>query len=210
MGMENGSGLTGVLLKIVRPYLAEIVEVASRLVELGWAKKNAGNFSIRVKGHLLTKITGARMKDIARDPLPFICLVKPAKSRADYTVLPDDVKPTEEIYAHIIGQNKLVRYRKRDCALLHTHPLHVVRLTQLHPDDTCLENELSTPAIPVGLIPPLPAGSIELARRTGEKLKRHRAVVWSRHGVIASGINLLRALKIIEQIDRAAARVLGR
>ncbi len=206
--MQKHFELTTSIISPIRPHILQIIKVAQRLVKLHWAKKNAGNFSIRIKGHILTKITGATMKTIASNPLPFICLVKPAKTGTGYTVLPEGVRPTEEISAHIIGQRTLLRYRKKEKALLHTHPANLVRITEIVTNPVQLQKQLSRQSIPLSVIPPLPPGSMELAVHTGKELRKHRAVVWARHGIIASGETLTRALRTIEQIDRAAQRTL--
>ncbi len=204
------------LKKLSRSYRKQIALVARRLNAHRWAEKNAGNFSLRLKEGLLTKISGAQMKNIARTPLPYLCFVKPAKTGFRYSVLPETALPTSEIFAHIASQRTLATCRPGDRALLHTHPTELVRLSRRYPEPQKLLTALLARAKPgsaprsITAIPMLPHGSIAIARATARRLKTHRLVIWPNHGVIAAGKNLLQALKLIEKVNRLAALALKR
>lgn len=198
--------------KIARPYLPALARTAARVAALGWAEKNAGNFSIRVEDYLLTKITGVSMQQVAREPRPSICIVQPQKVGWRYRVLPFGVKPTEELPTHILGQRVLKRFRPAETVLFHTHPSDTVRLTALFPHPKTLRWKLTPflkkfPGV-VTALPFLEPGSYSLARATARALKNYRLIIWVNHGVIASGKTLQETLRLIQQLNALAQKTL--
>lgn len=185
--------------------------MCEQLVFLGWAEANAGNFSIRTDDAFITKITGAKMKEIVRNPLKYLCFVRPIKGWK-YEVLPENATPTKEIFAHILGQRTLMRSRPQEKTLLHTHPVELVSLSNQYPRPKDLLQEIFSKLghrRRLGIITAVeyaPEGSILLARRTGRALKKARLVIWSQHGVIASGKTLSQALGLIMTVNKVAAR----
>ncbi|NPV13884.1 hypothetical protein HPY86_03005 [candidate division WOR-3 bacterium] len=198
--------------KITQRYLPALTRTASRVVALGWAEKNAGNFSIRIEDYLLTKITGGSMQQVAREPRSSICIVQPQKVGWRYRVLPSGVKPTKELPTHILGQRILKRFRPAEIVLFHTHPSDIVRLTTLFPQPRTLLRKL-TPFIKnfpdvVTALPFLKPGSHSLARATARALKNYRLIIWVNHGVIASGKTLQETLRLIQQLNAVAQKIL--
>ncbi|MCR4423627.1 MAG: class II aldolase/adducin family protein [candidate division WOR-3 bacterium] len=198
--------------KIVQRYIPALARTAARLSASGWAEKNAGNFSIRINEYLLTKITGYSMSQIARDPFPYICLVKPNKVGFRYRVSPPGVKPTEELPTHILGQRILTAFRPQEIVLLHTHPTEIVHLTRIFPHPRTLLQKLTAldGKIPGGfaVVPFLKPGSISLARATARALKTNRLVIWINHGAIASGKTLFEAFRLIWQFNNLTRKLL--
>jgi ribulose-5-phosphate 4-epimerase/fuculose-1-phosphate aldolase len=194
----------------VQPYRKGIARVAQAVFSLGWAEANAGNFSYRILGGLLTKTAGAKMGEIAKDPLPYICVVFPVNGFR-YKVLPENRKPTSEILAHLAGQRTLMRHRPEERVLLHTHPTELVRLsTQYSSPKGLLEQIFSQRKgrdwrTIVSAVKAAPPGSVLLARRTGLALKKSRLVIWPGHGVIASGRTLFQALRLIKAVNEIVA-----
>jgi len=199
------------LARCARAYLKGIKQVSEQLVSLGWAEANAGNFSIRTDDGLITKISGARMKEVARNPLKYVCLVKEING-FKYEVLPKKTVPTKEIFAHILGQRTLKRFRSEEKVLLHTHPFQLVSLSNQYPRPVELLREIFLRfrcrrlLRIITAVEYAPEGSILLARRTGRGLKNARLVIWPKHGVIASGRTLSQALSLIMTVNRVAAR----
>ncbi|MEO0050306.1 MAG: class II aldolase/adducin family protein [candidate division WOR-3 bacterium] len=198
------------LARSARPYLKGIARVSKQLVSLGWAEANAGNFSIRTGDGLITKITGAEMRAIAKNPLRYLCFVRPIKGWG-YEVLPARATPTKEIFAHILGQRALMRFRPEDKVLLHTHPVKLISLSNQYPRPEQLLEEIFSRfrcrrlLSIITAVEYAPEGSTLLARRTGRALKKARLVIWSKHGVIASGKTLSQALRLIITVNKVAA-----
>ncbi len=198
--------------KVIQRYLPVLKRTASRVAALGWAKQNAGNFSIRIEDYLLTKITGVSMQQVAREPHSSICIVQPQKVGWRYRVLPSGVKPTKELPTHILGQRVLKRFRPAETVLFHTHPSDTVRLTALFPHPRTLLRKL-TPFLKKlpGVVTALPffePGSYSLARATARALKNYRLIIWVNHGVIVSGKTLPETLRLIQQLNAVAQKTL--
>lgn len=200
--------------KTIEPYLPTIARIAYRLSTAGWAEKNAGNFSIKIGDLLLTKIAGAQMKRIANEPLPHFCLVQPEKNGFRYRVFPPRVKPTSELVTHLLGQKTLSKFRPKDIALLHTHPVDIVRLTHLHPQPRALLEGISliddTIKDTVAVLPFLKPGSLALTRATARALRKNQLIIWVNHGVIASGRMLFASFRLIQRLNRLARKLLPR
>lgn len=199
--------------KTIKPYLSPIARIAYRLSAVGWAEKNAGNFSIKIGDLLLTKIAGSPMKRIACRPLPYLCLVQPEKNGFHYRVFPPGAKPTKELATHLLGQKTLSKFRPKDIALLHTHPVDIVRLTHFYPQSRTLLKVISllddTIKNTVAVLPFLKPGSPALARATARALKKSQLIIWVGHGVIASGKTLFTSLRLIQRLNRLARKLLS-
>jgi len=215
------------------PLLEHITFVAWELNRLGWAEANAGNLSWRLdpdpdgaaggeespldppvpelgSQRLLVSGTGTRMRQLASDPLAGLCLVS-LNPAGDGFRASGPVAPTSELGAHLAGHARLLACRPADRALLHTHPTHLVALTLLYPEPGSLlallarmHTEAATLGRDIAVVTALPPGSRQLADATGRALAEHRGVVWSRHGMVASGPDFESCLDLIQLGDRAA------
>lgn len=189
--------------------IRQISEVAGLLHRLKWAPSHAGNFSLRLGQVLLTKISGARMKQIYHNPLPYLCLIYPAHTGCRFTVIPPDASPTEEICAHILSQRIIAQYRPQEKWVLHSHPKAIIKFSLKHTPDKVISVLKRQRALTVSVIPFFPAGSTELARATAKAFRDTRVIIWCGHGAIASGKTLRSAFERIravnEQIRKVAA-----
>jgi 23S rRNA (guanosine2251-2'-O)-methyltransferase len=213
------------------PALDSIASTAAELHRLGWAEANAGNLSIRLgnaadlsgtrvalseplpalRGHaLLVSVAGARMRDIAKDPLAGLCLVRMGSNGSWYEVV-GSRRPTSELPVHLAAQQVLAKRRPQDPALLHSHPPQVSALTLVYPEPETLvsvlvraHSEMSSLRGRLQMLPFFPPGSAALARATAAALAGHSGVVWSRHGMVASGQGLAECLDLMQFCEKAA------
>jgi len=60
--------------------------------------------------------------------------------------------------------------------------------------------------VPRGLawVPYEQPGSMELARASIKDLKNHRFMLWERHGVLATGTNILEVFDAVDTLNKAA------
>ncbi|MEO0082441.1 MAG: TrmH family RNA methyltransferase [candidate division WOR-3 bacterium] len=220
-----------VLCRIAAPFLAEISVIAQQLVNKGWAEANAGNFSFRVSGvpefpgsyrqlpytltelgnwALLTKKAGVRMGELADAPLGGLCLVRLNQTGNAYCVLDDEV-PTSELPSHLAAHSVLNKIRPEHTRLLHTHPTALVALSLLYPEPESLVAllirslaEVRQLAHDIVALPFIEPGTVNLGNATARAFGRASAVIWPRHGMIASGRVLAEAMDLIEVCDKAA------
>lgn len=225
--------------------LQQIAEVAGLISGRGWAERNAGNISIDVtdKGDLLelpsagrdvtievdnpelagrcylVTATGARFRDIAKQPDHHVVLVRISDDLAGYRIFggageTTAALTTSEFPSHLGIHSHLLRTDPTKKAVLHTHPDHLVALTHvprylsteslnrllwsMHPEMKVVMPE------GVGIVPYRPPGSEELARATVETLHNHRMVLWEKHGCIAVGRDLFEAYDLIDTAEKSA------
>jgi rhamnulose-1-phosphate aldolase len=224
----------------------EIAEVASYLWQKGWAERNAGNISINVTNYfsddLLTELnikqeklcrpypalgskiilvsgTGSRMRDLARTPQKYCCLVVIEKDGKSYRLISycentNDLKPTSELPTHLAIHEMFTQTYKNGKVILHTHVNELIALTHIeefnneetlnhllwsmHPESIILNPE------GVGLVPYAVTGSEQLAIETLKALKNHTVVIWEKHGTLAIGDSLTNAYDSIDIVAKSA------
>ncbi|MCX6166251.1 MAG: class II aldolase/adducin family protein, partial [Ignavibacteriae bacterium] len=148
--------------KSVLSLLSEVKQISRLLQEKGWAEANAGNFSVNITelfknisfkfeksngihtkniykflncNYILVSRSGSKMRDIAKNPLPELCLLYINRLGKIYYNIPlDDNKnkrPTSELHTHLEIQNLLSEKKSDDKVVIHTHPAEVIALTQI-------------------------------------------------------------------------------
>ncbi|OYD16539.1 hypothetical protein CH330_02595 [candidate division WOR-3 bacterium JGI_Cruoil_03_51_56] len=219
------------LTEVATPYLAEIAAVAEELDRKGWAEANAGNLSFRLNDiplfpgketrlsdsfpqfsqtSLLITAAGVRMRDLARNPLSGLCLVRFNNDGTAFRTLGNPV-PTSELPAHIAAHSTLMRKQPCHPALVHTHPTALIALTLLQPEPESLlsllgrsHSEMALFRDKLTMLPFLEPGSENLAKTTGKALEKYSGIIWPRHGMVASGTDFNAALDLIQICDKAA------
>jgi len=206
---------------------SDVKRIAGLLTERGWAEANSGNFSVNVtdfcrgekfsfqgkraklprkyeylkNSFILISSSGSRMRDIAINPIPYICLIYIDGSANHYHNIRADnyngKKPSSEFLAHIEIHNRLNKNKSEEKVVLHAHPAELTALTHL--DKFNNEENLNKLFISIqpetskifpegiGFIPFLNSGSEKLARKTGKKFKKKKIVLWEKHGCISAG-----------------------
>jgi len=213
----NAKAVETQLRKAAAPYLDDISVVATEVSRRGWAEANAGNISVRlgagpILGTLLVKRASIRMRDLARDPVDGLCLLRFGAGDRSYSVLPKGTKPSSELPTHVAVHDMLARFRHHDRVVVHTHPTALISLTHRFPNPRQLIRILLSmhTEAPVLLqdrltaVPFLPPGSSSLGRATASALERYSAVIWPGHGMIAVGRSAAAALDFIELVEKTA------
>jgi rhamnulose-1-phosphate aldolase len=220
----------------------QLRETAGFLWEKGWAEGSAGNISVdvtdpslfnRVYDHaadfelntshpvlerhiFLITASGARMRQVMVDPLPFTGLIAVNDHGSSCRALSfggdRPFHPSSELSVHLAVHAVLPDLQVPGRAVVHGHAHELTALTYL--DEYANEknmNELLRSIHPemlmflpegLGLVPFSGSGSEDLARRTAEKFLSHRVVLWEKHGCIAAGDDLRLAF---DKMDIAAA-----
>ena len=153
-----------------------VAEVAGYLWERGWAERNGGNISINVTG-------------LCADA---VCELPAHLSVHDY----------------LIGAGRLER------AVVHTHPIELVAMTH-NPEFLGKDvlTRLLWSMIPetrafcpkgLGIVPYTLPGSQELADRTIALLDDYDVVMWTKHGALAIGTDLIEAFDQIDVLSKSA------
>jgi rhamnulose-1-phosphate aldolase len=121
---------------------------------------------------------------------------------------------TSELPAHLEVQGFLRKSASPYSAVLHTHPTHLIALTQIK--SLAREDALNQllwsmhpevkVVIPegVGFAPYRCPGSDELAAATAEALRDRRLCLWENHGCVAVGRDVVEAFDLIDTANKAA------
>ncbi len=167
----------------------------------------------------IVKVAGARMRDVARNPKKHLLLISIAQDYSGYMVLwggeGSASQPTSEFISHL----KIHQYLRRNglplTTFLHTHPPHLIALTQnekylqedpinhllntMHPEvNICIPDG-------VGIAPYRCPGSEELADVTVTALQKHRVILWEKHGCAAVAKDISEAFDLIDVVEKAAS-----
>jgi rhamnulose-1-phosphate aldolase len=226
----------------LRDIFVQIKETAGYLWEKGWAEGSAGNMSVDITDldrftgvfdhlphHGLSKpypelsrhvflitATGARMRDVEKDPVPATGLIGINSNGDAYRLISagesdQAFNPSSELATHMAIHAILARHHAPDKAVVHAHAHELAALTYLDEyTDEKMINELLWSMHPemvmflpkgIGFIPFSLSGDEDLARLTAEKLLSRNVVLWEKHGCIASGTDLPSAF---DSIDIAA------
>jgi rhamnulose-1-phosphate aldolase len=164
--------------------------------------------------HFLVTGTGKRMRDIIHDLEGNIGLIRILPGGEAYTCLWGVPRVTSEFPAHTAIHQMLLAERPDHRAIVHTHPPGLAALTHLAQfrDAEALSNVLFRmhPETnyflhkQLAYLPYRVPGSVELGRATAEVLRTCKATLWDKHGVVAVGETMSRALDWIEILEKAA------
>ena len=204
----------------LKPLIREAARIARILWERGWAERNAGNISVNLgRGCFLITVTGSRMRDLAEDPVPFLCKVETEKEGGARKVFALKqsviVKPTSELDSHLAIHRMIEERGSAERAIIHAHPTELIALTLVREfqDEAALNRIL--PAMyaecaefltrGVGYLPYRISGNREIAEATLQKFKERDIVLWGKHGVMAAGKSLDDAFDRIDMLNKAAA-----
>lgn len=161
---------------------------------------------------VFTTATGSYFIDIHNAPESKFCVCQISDKGSAYRVVWGGLKPTSELCGHLMSLGEL---KKRDSgrAVYHCHPANVVALTYVMPQsdksfsEALWESETECAFVfpeGVGIVPFFVPGSLELASATAEKIKDFNAVIWSFHGLFASGESIASAFGLAHAIEKAA------
>jgi rhamnulose-1-phosphate aldolase len=222
----------------------EMAEVGSLLWARGWAERNAGNLSVDVTELVPSEepdperrvevpgaiaqpelagrcffitATGARLRELADGGDRRLLLVRIEERLDGYRILwgrEGTNLATSEFPAHLEVHALLRRNASSWRAVLHTHPTHLIALTQI--ESLAREDALNQllwsmhPEVEVflpegvGFAPYRCPGSTELAAATVEALRDHRLCLWEKHGCVSVGRDIVEAFDLIDTANKAA------
>lgn len=162
--------------------------------------------------YIFTTVSGSLFIDIGNAPETKFCICEISAIGDAYRVVWGGIKPTSEICGHLLSL-AILKNRSANRAVYHCHPANTVALTYILSNndktvsEALWESETECAFVfpeGVGVIPFYVPGSIGLAKATAEKLKEYNAVIWSFHGVFATGESFSSAFGLAHAIEKAA------
>lgn len=170
---------------------------------------------VRNKFFLVTG-TGKYFKNIEKDPETNLGLVKISKDGKEAGLIwgfKDGGKFTSEFPAHLMSHAARLKVNHKNRVIMHTHPLYTICMGACLPvDDVEFTRALwksNTEAVVVfpegiGVLPCMVCGTPEIGKATAEKMKKHRLVSWTNHGIYGAGEDLDEAFGLIETVEKTA------
>ena len=163
--------------------------------------------------------SGRRLREIIDDPTANVACVLVNEGGKTGTLYTADnrrfERVTSEFNSHIaVHYDQMVATGTNFHALIHAQPLHLTYLSHIprYQDETYLNTHLlrwqpeTIINLPegIGFIPFRVPSSPELMAANVESLRRHRIVIWAKHGVMArSDISVKRAADRVEYAETA-------
>lgn len=162
--------------------------------------------------YVFTTVSGSYFIDIHNNPETKFCICQISKQGDSYRIVWGGLKPTSELNGHLLSLAELKK-RKGGRAVYHCHPGNVIALSYiLQNDDETISHALWESETEcafvfpegVGVVGFHVPGSYELAKATADKMKTYNAVLWSFHGIFASGGSIAEAFGLVSAIEKAA------
>ncbi len=162
--------------------------------------------------YVFTTVSGTYFIDMDHMPEGKFCICEVSSSGDSYRVVWGGSKPTSELCGHLLSLAVLKGLGARR-AVYHAHPQNIVALSYiLSPDDKTFseaiwESETECAFVlpdGLGVLGFYVPGTLELAIATADKLKQYSAVLWSFHGIFATGSSIASAFGLAHAVEKAA------
>lgn len=160
--------------------------------------------------------TGKYFKNVDKDPETNLGIVRIAKDGTTAELLwgyKDGGKFTSEFPAHMMSHIARLSVDPNHRVVMHSHPTYTIAMnTVCSTDEKEFTHKLwqsNTEAVVVfpdgvAVLPCMVCGTNEIGEATAEKMKEHRLVVWTNHGIYGSGSNMDEAFGLIETVEKTA------
>ena len=170
---------------------------------------------LRNKYFLVTG-TGKYFKNVIKDPEVNLGLVKIDSDGEVAHLLwgyKDGGKFTSEFPAHLMSHAVRYKANPNNRIIMHTHPTYTICMGACLPADEVIftrklwkSNTEAVVVFPegVGVLPCMVCGTNEIGEATAEKMKNHRLVTWTNHGIYGAGNDIDEAFGLIETVEKTA------
>ena len=120
---------------------------------------------------------------------------------------------TSEVYAHLMCHATRLKVNPKNHVVMHSHPQNILTYSSIHDLDEksftldlwrTMTDEVIVFPEGIGVLPWELCGTLKIGEDTAEKMKDHRCVVWTLHGIYGAGDDLDEAFGLIETVEKAA------
>jgi rhamnulose-1-phosphate aldolase len=162
---------------------------------------------------------GSRMRDLSRRPGENICFIKVDSTTTRYAQICINsrqlmMQPSSELATHMAVHEMLVKKNTERKAVVHAHANELIALTHI-PEFKSEEavNRLLLKMHPetitfipegIGFIQYTLPGTEKIAQKTLKGLEKHQVIIWEKHGVLATGRDILDAFDTIDILVKSA------
>ncbi len=160
--------------------------------------------------------TGKYFKNVQKDPETNLGIVRISADGTTAELLwgyKDGGKFTSEFPAHMMSHIVRLEQDPAHRVVAHSHPTYTIAMnTVCSTDEREFTHKLwqsNTECVVVfpdgvGVLPCMVCGTEEIGIATAEKMKDHRIVVWTNHGIYGTGKDLDEAFGLIETVEKTA------
>ena len=160
--------------------------------------------------------TGKYFKNVQKDPETNLGIVRISADGTTAELLwgyKDGGKFTSEFPAHMMSHISRLEKDPNHRVVAHSHPTYTIAMNAVCPvDEKDFTHKLwqsNTECVivfpdGVGVLPCMVCGTEEIGIATAEKMKDHRIVVWTNHGIYGTGKDLDEAFGLIETVEKTA------
>ncbi|QIQ21979.1 rhamnulose-1-phosphate aldolase [Zophobihabitans entericus] len=206
---RNGGNISYILKEEeVRPYL-DTSRVLSE-VEMDFAVPYLKNQIFLVSG------SGKYFRNVKQNPADNLVILRISEDGKKYQILWGLVnggRPTSELASHLKCHETRLKQDPNHRVILHTHATSTIAMTFVHDlseqkFSRTLWQQITECLIVfpdgVGIVPWMPAGTIDLGLASAKKMEYCRIVIWAHHGIMGAGDSLDDAFGLVETVDKAA------
>jgi rhamnulose-1-phosphate aldolase len=195
--------------EFVREYFPK--DVFLRDLELGFTADD-----ILRNQYFLVTGTGKYFKNIKNDPENNLGLIKIDNNGHVAHLLwgyKNGGKFTSEFPAHLMSHAVRLKINQNNRVIIHTHPTYTICMGACLPTDEVVFTralwKTNTEAVVVfpegiGVLPCMVCGTTEIGEATANKMKEHRIVSWTNHGIYGAGESIDEAFGLIETVEKTA------
>ncbi|MCU6763957.1 MULTISPECIES: rhamnulose-1-phosphate aldolase [Blautia] len=192
----------------VQPFLTE---------DSPWVEMEEG-FSVLGDSFFVVTGSGECFRDASEYPEEVFGIVKLNEKGTAYKVLwgltGNGGKPTSEFMPHLfIHETKVQIGEEYNRIVYHAHPKKAIILTSiLEHDSRKITRALwdMEPECPmtfpkgIGIIDWCVPGTVQLAQKTGELMKKYNVVLWSQHGILVSAADCNETIGIVHTVEKSS------
>ncbi|NDW18991.1 rhamnulose-1-phosphate aldolase [Dysgonomonas sp. 216] len=205
---RNGGNITINITDVVDDEIKSLKPISDKIA--------IGRTLPNLKGcYFFCKGTNRRMRDLARWPMDNGSVIRILDDCAHYEIIADNpVKPTSELVSHLSIHDYLIGKGSSYKAVFHSHPIDLIAMTH---NPAFLEKDKLTfllwSMIPetrafcprgLGIIPYEMPSSFALADATIKELEEYDVVMWEKHGVVATGEDIMEAFDMVDTLSKSA------
>lgn len=166
--------------------------------------------------YFLVTGTGKYFKNVQYDPENTLGLIRIPEGGDGVELLwgySDGGKCTSELPAHLMSHAARLSVDPEHRVVMHCHPTNLLAMTYVHDLEerafTRTLWQMGTECVVVfpdgvNVLPWMLCGTSEIGRKTAEKMRTARLVVWAQHGIYGAGRDLDETFGLIETAEKAA------
>lgn len=171
---------------------------------------------ILIGKYFLVTGTGKYFKNVIKDPEANLGIVRIAEDGTTAELLwgwKNGGKFTSEFPAHMMSHAQRLHVDPEHRVVMHSHPTYTMCMSAVTEVNELVWTEKlwrsNTEAIVVfpdgvGVLPCMLCGTNEIGEATAAKMKDHRLVVWTNHGIYGAGKDIDETFGLIETVEKTA------